>query len=415
MHATRTEDFTKVWEELERRLRRRLTDLEKDYLIMRRLAGEIAGDLSDEEGGSEEGIQTAMRELAWLRGRVVTTPEVKMTARSRKVTTSPAEPDVLEFSGTHAEALSFLLADEAARDDKVAGFRARRLGGTLLAAAEVEPWILSQTTSDGPATQYVQTPVPGDVPVHVTMDGDLVTADGLPLSQGHLTRQAATAAKMLYYYVPGEGVPKFVVTASMGVLEELRSVGEHLVRELRWGQSEATVFILTGLTPLYGEIWAEQEWDELRPLASRITLKVCPTVTPQEVARIYHGLRAQILSGRYVHIQPRQAALVAFAFPRLKRGMTWEEIRQAWNASEAERYERGTFSALSYLRSTYSRARRALLSLAIDTSNLPGSRDRHGRPLSTEPGHTIVSVRFRRSGFVYQLLRQPPAEEPETR
>jgi hypothetical protein len=297
----------------------------------------------------------------------------------------------------------------------VVGFRARWLGGTLLAGAEVEPWILSQAKSDGPYTQYVQTPVPGDARIRVTIDGDLVTADELPLSQGHLTRQASTAVKMLHYLVPGEGASKFLPTASVGVLEELRSVGEHLVKQLRWGPSEATLFILTGLTPLYGEIWAEQEWDELHPLASRITLKVCPTVTPREVARVYTGLRAQVLSGRYVHIQPRQAALVAFAFPRLKRGMTWEEIRRAWHASEAERYERGTFSALSYMRSTYSRARRALLSLAIDTSKLPGSRDRHGRPLSTEPGHTIVSVRFRRSGSANQLLRSPRAEQPEPR
>lgn len=138
-------------------------------------------------------------------------------------------------------------------------------------------------------------------------------------------------------------------------------------------------------------------------------------MTPREVARVYAGLRGQVLSGRYVHIHPKQAALVAFALPRRLRDMTWEEIRRAWNASEAERYERGTFSALSNLRSTYSRARRALLSLAIDTRQLSGSRGQHGGPLSTEPGRTVVCVRFSRRGSAYQLLHSPRVEQPETR
>jgi hypothetical protein len=99
MRGERAEDFTKVWEELERR-RRRLTDLEKDYLIMRGLAQEVAGYLSGEDWGDEEGIQTAERELAFIRKRVVTTPEAKVTARPRKFPGPSPAPDLLQFSRT---------------------------------------------------------------------------------------------------------------------------------------------------------------------------------------------------------------------------------------------------------------------------------------------------------------------------
>ena len=319
----------------------------------------------------------------------------------------------LTFPTPHLLALSLLLGQEADRDDWVTGFRERHLGASLLDLADVERWILAQAEEDGVATQYVAVPVPAGLRIQATASGELLMNGEGPLVQSHPATGAASMAKMLRYVNP-QREPRALGTASAGVLEELRSASEHLVDRLRWGEADAATFILTGRPPLFAEIRAEQEWDELRPFASRITLHICPTAKPREVERVYAALRSQMLKGRHLQVRTKHAALVVFALPRRELQMPWQEVLEAWNQSEATRYEKGNYSQLSNLRRDYRKACVALLALGINLEGITAQSNEQVGPVAVVPGRTLVSSRFIRRGMAYQLLRASPAESGKT-
>jgi hypothetical protein len=407
MYAANDQDRAGVWQELEHRWHRQLSEFEKEYLVMRRLVGEIADELA---GASWEGdsIEVARCELDWFRSpRIAALRTGVASPRPRGLHRLRSTSEAIEFSAEHAEALSLLLAEIAAQDEHVVAFRKLHLPEGLLLPADVEAWILAQAKKDGPFSQYVEVPIPAGAQVRVTREGNLIFADGSPLAQRAPAREVKCRVKTLRYYRPLSGEAKGCLTASAGVLDELRSVSVFLSEELRWGENEATVFVLTGkVVPLYEEIYGEQQLDQLRPLGSRLTLRLCPTVRPEKVAHVYAALRAQMLSGRYVRVHEKQAALVRFALPRRQRHHPWKQIREAWNDTEAARFPHGSYGDVRNLSSDYYRTRKALLSLAIDLETLTGRPAEPTAPLLAEPGRQIISARLKRQGSIHQLL--PP-------
>ena len=98
--------------------------------------------------------------------------------------------------------------------------------------------------------------------------------------------------------------------------------------------------------------------------ATRISLVIDPTVTPDEVRDEYHRLRQQILVGRYKTRSDKHLRLAAFIAERPDTE-SWQDRMRAWNKA----YPESAFAGYEYShRSNFTRdaqrVRQALLNPA---------------------------------------------------
>ena len=127
------------------------------------------------------------------------------------------------------------------------GFRETALGGRLLQAAQIEPWIQQQARDDGPATHWVRVPL---------SRGNRLTADATgfsitpALSISGSERPIGFALESLDYGVPDDNWTRCIPVALGGTLGQLRLLSEELADSYGWQKAQAVLFVLTDATPI---------------------------------------------------------------------------------------------------------------------------------------------------------------------
>jgi hypothetical protein len=247
------------------------------------------------------------------------------------------------------EAQSLLIAREAAMDWRVRGFRAEVLGDKPVAVGDLHSWMMERAKEDGTSlSQWITIPVvPAEDGVITTRwpTGELARWNPDPacpelpfLGQWNPLRINAPpqdAEPGQQYYLE-EWV--YARVNACGVLGKLRDLSSQLVDPLTptgypfypWTQAQAATFILTGQPPRLDSVEARIYRSPDLEGASRITLTIDPTVTPQELVKHYQGAREEVLPSRYHALTAKSLRLAAFVATR-SPDETWEETRLAWH------------------------------------------------------------------------------------
>lgn len=264
---------------------------------------------------------------------------------------APTERYLSEETSTYQAALSEAVASVANTDPDVAAFRDKVLGGRLLQWDEVEPWVQSQQAAQNGPTTWLTFPLPPD-------------HDGKSVAYDELLERADVGSRLLKYVVRAElnaddsesaskgAAPsqKVVATAVNGPLERLRWLSESLATVHAWQEGQATVFVLTGLTPTVSMIRTTQGGHYGRhgwncAWAERIVLTVDPAAPVEEIVAAYRAARRQYTQRRTqgkhgIRTQSlRQLRLVEFVASRRPQ-IKWNDLMQAWNdrCEPGERY-----------------------------------------------------------------------------
>jgi hypothetical protein len=224
-------------------------------------------------------------------------------------------------------ARSVAFAADADEHPDVQSFRADVLDGKLLPWAQVQQWADEQSELDGPATTYIRLPLPPGY-----RQGDPVTPRLLDVG----VHEAGYDTDSLDYALPGSEWVHCVPVAGHGVLGRLRRLSERLAQLYGWQPAQATVFVLTGATPVV------QMMRGSRPVfttnAPRITLTIDPDVPTELVAAAYKRARAELLGSRARPPSAKGAALVAHAAER--PGVEVRGLWRQWNEGHPdERYD----------------------------------------------------------------------------
>lgn len=261
----------------------------------------IAGDLL-EEAGYERGVRRpshAARVDARARvlgARLRRAPrDMRKSARRTKAHHNgrPFAPLVSQPGDGRHQAVSFLLAREAAEDRRVAAFRADVLGNRLLALDQLEEWVVEQAGKDDTG------------------------------------RPASTLE-----YVGSHGVPLRQPTTQGGVLEDLRTLGSELVKRYGWEHHQATTFVLTDLVPVLEPIRSRIAGGRPKSPPTRLVLEVDPAVSPSDVMKHYKALRRQLFPGEVPRIEDKRLRLAVFVASH--REESWDGLLRSWNAAHPD-------------------------------------------------------------------------------
>ncbi len=189
-----------------------------------------------------------------------------------------------------ADVVALLLKEMATKERDVAGFQARFLNGRLLSKGKVENWIKKKAKGDGPATAWLDIPLPSKFKFQINRKtGAIFTKPRFTVSKKHPA--LGVHYRLLAYGVPQDRWERVVHTRAGGVLEQLRQISVRLATRYGWDEGQATLFVLTGLIPLHYPIRVTVDRD-------KINLRVDPTITPRQFVDSYRRIRRQLLTRR---------------------------------------------------------------------------------------------------------------------
>lgn len=305
-------ESTQIRSHLEKSLRRPVTDDLWDYLVDQGFVGEVEDDRTDVE------------ELAYEARRIQRAGRERPPGERGGELGQPSEK-----GQEHAWALSVVVADSARSDEEVVAFRHQVMGDTLLEWSEVASWIKTQTETGAPLRLLTVRDTRTEYSGGRTID----------LKQASVVN---VEVPVLKYAEPGETWSKAVPTAE-GPLERLRALSATLAKFYAWTEAQATVFVLTDITPLISPMRAtsggllfhngySMDW------AIRITLTIDPSTPPDEVAKAYAKVRRDAGQAGRRRLSAKHAALAAFRIEH--EHLSWSKLLGAWNAEHsAWRYE----------------------------------------------------------------------------
>ena len=232
---------------------------------------------------------------------------------------------------TRFQILSDLTARQAATEKGVIAFRRQRLTEGLIKREEVVEWITRQAADEGPASRYLRVPIPdGYKPIR--RNGRIVTEPLLTISD--TTSAIQVEIELLSYAAPDDQWVRRISVRHGGTLYELRMLGRSLARRFTWQEAQATTFILTGISPLLSSLRGGIRMALSRPISSRISMDIDPTLTPEEVAEQYKKLRASLIGARYRSMSEKHLRLAEFYGGHKPEGMTWAALMNKWNHSQ---------------------------------------------------------------------------------
>jgi hypothetical protein len=261
------------------------------------------------------------------------------------------------------EAVSLLLAESAVSREDVRRFRKVRLGEILLKQDKVESWVKSQVEADGPRTLWLSVGLPAGREI-VDEEGQPVLKPGIRIDK---LEHWSTDIRLLDYGVPSDSWVRRVPTCASGVLEELRQLSDRLAAEYGWQSGQASVFVLTGATPLIDLSVTDYVINNKYPPASRLHLKLDPALSPAQVAKIYRQSRAQLLRTRYRNLSVKHTTLAAFSALRDQKERI-ADLRMAWN----KKYPKWKYEEDRNFWRDVNKAKKRLLTLPIGIEGLFG-------------------------------------------
>ena len=227
--------------------------------------------------------------------------------------------------------LSDLTARQAAKEKGVKTFRQQHLTGRLLKREEVGKWIERQAAVDGPASRYLRIPIPdGYEPIR--RNGRTFTEPTLTISD--TSPATHVDVELLAYASPDDQWVRRIPVKHGGTLDRLRALSQLLARRYKWMEAQATIFVLTDVSPLLSSLRGGFRIEFNQPISSRITMEIDPTLTPEEVAKQYKKLRASLIGARYRSLSEKHLRLAEFYRGHKPDGTTWAKLMEEWNHSQ---------------------------------------------------------------------------------
>lgn len=229
------------------------------------------------------------------------------------------------------DAISVLLAIEAAKEPQVVAFRSKALLGKLLPWEEVEGWVKQQAEKDGPLTRWVSVPLPPGRDVRFPQGSPQgFPYPDPPFEVGESHPVHGLSSRSLAYSAPGDKWMRRVYVAAEGTLDQLKTASQWLANRYGWHESQASVFVLTGITPLITLMVIAPHLKGSYSATSRITLTVDPALSPKRVAEAYRNIRDKMLGQRHRSLSQKHTQLALFAAER-PEDETWKEWMKLWN------------------------------------------------------------------------------------
>lgn len=224
------------------------------------------------------------------------------------------------------EAISSALAEIARQDEDVLYFRRTVLNDQLLQFEEVDRWI-QERRSDATYPHAIIVRIKNGLKFNHQIGWQLEP----PLSSmGPERIEGLVPVDTLAYAKKGDRWKHIVPIGRDGTLRTVWRLSNSLARKFRWQEAQATMFLLTDMTPLLSEevtfnppCMITLPWGGLLPLSclTRVTLIIDPMMAPREIAQKYARIRAKLLSRK-----PRtqgekhlQLAVFAVKYPTLSR------------------------------------------------------------------------------------------------
>jgi hypothetical protein len=315
-----------------------LSPEEWEWLVEERYVADV------QDGGSTpEELVRIVRRLPHRRAAYPDGDVPPMAERPTPPARARPRPSPRPSLSRRAFAISQLVAHIAAEDPEVQGFRAAYLPERLLAHEEVEGWITAFRQQEVPPSRWLP-----ELPLPPGVQADLQPKDPAgptlvltpPVHLDRLTARRGypgigTHIKTLEYATPEDRWVRRIPTTAETVLEELRYLSEALAGRYRWQPSQATIFVLTGLTPLLSEVRATVEYRAPYFALTRIALSVDPAVSPRELADRYRTVRKELLPGRSRPLTDKHIELALFTAARPDEER-WAEQMAAWNAAHPQ-------------------------------------------------------------------------------
>lgn len=233
--------------------------------------------------------------------------------------------------------LARIWAVEAAELPEVVRFREKYLGGTLLRFEDMEEWIEATRKADGPGSLWFTLALRAEYIVReegrLPRLRDLLEAlSNLPpdmLDQFVLR----TPGETLDYAVPQDEWVRRVPIQHDGVLYRLKQLAQSLERRYGWTEAAAVVFVLTGITPWIPKATVTTQGVYHSP-TQRITLKVDPRMSADEVREVYAEARSSVFKGRDRPMSKKHLELALFLVKNPRH--TWREMASIWNKEKPE-------------------------------------------------------------------------------
>lgn len=276
------------------------------------------------------------------------------TGQSPARRTAPApSPDRRAYQA----AISTLFAVEAAEWPEVQAFRRDELGDELLEFDEIEGWVREHAGEASELTHWVTLPVstsavrsaegaaPDDPPAQVEIPG--------LHQEGRLG--VSWKIETLEYPVPGDRWARVIPVSAGTTLDRLRRLSERLARAFSWSRAQATVFVLTGQTPLVRTLSVSFRGSTSAPATTRITMQIDPATPASEVAQAYRRIKQRLTPSKTKTVSEKHATLAAFVATCDEE--RWAERMRAWN----ERYPDWRYEYESNFRRDAHQAQQRLL------------------------------------------------------
>ena len=233
------------------------------------------------------------------------------------------------------QVLSKMIAEQAATEKGVIGFRKQHLAEGLLKREEIGEWITKQAAEDGPVSHYMRFPIPGDYDLtrrneHFILEPPLTISNTLPGTR--------LEVELLSYASHDAQWVERIPVKHGGTLDNLRQLSKFLARQCAWQETQATTFVLAGTIPLLSSLRGGFLIRIGQPISSRITMDIDPTLTPEEVAEQYKKIRAGLIVTRYRSMTEKHLRLAEFYGGTKPKGMTWVALMDEWNHSQEVRW-----------------------------------------------------------------------------
>jgi hypothetical protein len=305
---------------VEKKLRRKVSDAIWNYVEAKLYVEDV------QKGGLLEDLLAEIEPLQALAAPVERRPT--RVVEDAPLLVDRGEAHLSAATSIYQEALSEVVVAAVDSDPDVVAFRSSVLSDELMAWDDVQAWIEAQQAREGDATQWVTFPMPVDEDQSVTY--------------GELRDRHGVAGRVLKYVRPKENWQVQIGTVAGGTLERLRRLSEALATANAWTPAQATVYVLTGLTPTVSMIRRTEGGHNVRygrshDWAERIVLTIDPAVPVDEVAESYRAARERYAKrrtrGEYrIRTQSLRLLRVAAFVARRRPAMKWTELFQAWNA-----------------------------------------------------------------------------------
>jgi hypothetical protein len=220
---------------------------------------------------------------------------------------------------SHQEAVSDAIAEIVRQREDVRSFRRDVLHGQILKPEDVERWI-EEHRRDGAYPHAVLVRLKTGFEFD---DRDEFKLKPLLSSVEPEDIERFVSNDSLDYGKPGSDRTHPVPIGRDGTLRVVYEISKTLARLFCWQEAQATVFLLTDLTPMIDTelVGLSQPpvvtlpYGEVKPLAclARLTMTVDPLLTPREVSQKYAKLRGRCLVSKPRAMSQKHLELAVFA------------------------------------------------------------------------------------------------------